>query len=73
MHYLGLRLIVFSRRDRRREAGSQSVIAGATVTVGSASATTAANGHFELQNVPVGSVNVSARANRVDSDIKTIL
>jgi hypothetical protein len=55
-----------------RAAGSQSVIAGATVTVGSASTTTAANGSFELLNVPVGSVNVSASANRFDADTKTI-
>lgn len=55
-----------------RQADSQSPIAGATVTVGTASTTTAANGRFELQNVAVGTVNVIVNANRFDPEAKTI-
>ena len=55
-----------------REVGSQSVIAGATVMVGSNSATTTETGHFELLNVPVGSVNIIVTANRFESDTKNI-
>jgi hypothetical protein len=56
-----------------RDAASQSPIANATVTVGTASATSAANGRFELQNVPIGpAVTVQTSAGRFDSRTETI-
>ena len=43
-------------------AATGAVIAGASVTIGTVSGTTGADGRFELQNVPVGSVTISAGA-----------
>jgi hypothetical protein len=43
-----------------------AVIQGASVTVGSATATTGADGRFELQNLPVGSATVVTTAPRFD-------
>lgn len=45
-----------------RAAGSAAALAGATVTIGSHTATTEANGHFELTGIATGAV--TARAER---------
>jgi pimeloyl-ACP methyl ester carboxylesterase len=55
-----------------REAGSQLPIAGATVTAGGVTATAAANGHFELPNLPVGSVTVNAVGEGYDSYAQSV-
>ncbi len=39
-----------------------AVIAGASVTIGSATATTGADGRFELENLPLGSVTIGTSA-----------
>src|SRR5215213_8974940 len=43
-----------------------AAIAGASVKIESATATTDADGRFELQNLPVGSVTISTSAPRFD-------
>src|ERR687896_2712788 len=48
-------------------AASGAVIQGASVTIGSATATTGADGRFELQNVPVGSATIITSAPEFDS------
>lgn len=48
----------------RTAAGA--AIAGATVRIGTASTTSAANGSFALQNVPVGSVTITTTATGYD-------
>jgi hypothetical protein len=56
-----------------REAVINAPIPGASVTVGSASATTGQDGRFELQNAPVGSsVTISVSAAGFDSYTQTI-
>ncbi len=47
-------------------AATGAVIEGASVNVGSATATTGANGRFELQDVPVGSATITTSAPRFD-------
>src|SRR5688572_16667729 len=44
------------------KAATGAVIAGASVKIGSATATTGADGRFELQNLPVGSATITASA-----------
>src|SRR5918999_2964451 len=46
---------------------SGAVIVGATVKIGSATATTGADGRFELQNVPVGSATIVTSAPDFDT------
>jgi pimeloyl-ACP methyl ester carboxylesterase len=48
------------------KAASGAFIEGASVKIGSATATTGAGGRFELQNVPVGSATLVASAPRFD-------
>jgi N-acetylneuraminic acid mutarotase len=43
-------------------AAGGAVIEGASVTIGSATATTGADGRFELQNLPVGSATINTSA-----------
>jgi pimeloyl-ACP methyl ester carboxylesterase len=43
-----------------------AVIAGASVKIGGATATTGANGRFEIQNLPVGSVTITITAEGFD-------
>ena len=47
-------------------AASGAIVEGATVTIGSASATTGADGSFVLQNLPVGSATLITTAPRFD-------
>ena len=47
-------------------AASGAVIQGASVSVGSASAATGADGRFELQNLPVGAATIAISAPRFD-------
>lgn len=47
-------------------AATGAAIAGASVSIGSATATTGADGRFELPNVPVGSATVITSAPRFD-------
>ena len=53
-------------------AASGAVIEGASVTIGSATATTGVDGRFELQNVPVGSATISTSAARFDSRTQNV-
>ena len=55
-----------------REAGGQLVVANATVAIGAASTTTAANGRFTLPNVPLGSGNISVTATGFDAYSQTV-
>jgi pimeloyl-ACP methyl ester carboxylesterase len=48
------------------KAATGAVIEGASVKVGSATATTGADGRFELQNLPVGSATITTSAPRFD-------
>jgi hypothetical protein len=48
-------------------AASGAVIEGASVKIGSATATTGADGRFELQNLPVGSVTIVTSAPDFDT------
>ena len=48
------------------KGSTDAVIAGASVKIGSATATTGADGRFELQNLPVGSVMMSTSAEGFD-------
>ncbi len=48
------------------KASTGAVIEGASVTIGSATATTGADGRFELQNLPVGGATVVTSAPRFD-------
>ena len=54
------------------KAATGAVIAGASVSVGSATSTTGADGRFEVQNLPVGSVTISTSAPRFDQRIESI-
>lgn len=47
-------------------AATGGVIQGASVTIGTATATSGADGRFELRNLPVGSVTIAASAPRFD-------
>ena len=47
-------------------AATGAVIQGASVQIGDATATTGADGRFELENLPVGSVTISTSAPRFD-------
>ena len=47
-------------------AATGAVIEGASVRIGSATATTGADGRFELQNLPVGSATIVTSATRFD-------
>src|SRR5687767_7977326 len=55
------------------KAASGAVIQGASVTIGSATATTGADGRFELQNVPVGSATIITSAPDFDSRSQNVL
>ena len=55
-----------------RAAGTGAVIEGALVRIGSATATTGADGRFELQNVPVGSATISTSAPRFDPRLEIV-
>src|SRR5687768_16709073 len=48
------------------------VIAGASVTIGSRTATTGADGRFELQNLPVGSTTMITSAPEFDARSQTV-
>jgi pimeloyl-ACP methyl ester carboxylesterase len=48
------------------QSATGAVIQGASVKIGSAAATTGADGRFELRNLPVGSVAISTSAPRFD-------
>ena len=48
-------------------ASTGAVVEGATVTIGTATATTGADGRYELQDVPVGSASVVTAAARFDT------
>ena len=54
------------------EAASGAVIQGASVKVGSATATTAADGRFELQNLPVGNATITTSAPDFDPRSQTV-
>ena len=47
-------------------AASRAAVQGASVSVGSASATTGADGRFELRDLPVGSATITTSAPRFD-------
>ena len=53
-------------------AAGGAVIEGASVSIGSTAATTGVDGRFELRNVPVGSVLLSASAPGFDTRTETI-
>lgn len=53
-------------------AASGAVIAGASVKIGSATATTGADGRFELPNVPVGSATIVISAPDFDPRSQTV-
>jgi pimeloyl-ACP methyl ester carboxylesterase len=53
-------------------ATTGAIIEGASVTIGSAAATTGADGRFELQNLPVGSATIITSAPRFDSRSETV-
>jgi hypothetical protein len=50
-----------------RDAGSQSLIAGANVSIGAVHATTAPNGQYVMDNLPVGTATISVSAAGFDS------
>src|SRR5687768_10894604 len=54
-------------------AASGAVIEGASVKIGSATATTGADGRFELQNLPVGSATIITSAPDFDSRSQNIV
>jgi pimeloyl-ACP methyl ester carboxylesterase len=53
-------------------AATGAVVEGATVTIGSATATTDADGRFELQNVPAGSASITTTAPRFDPRTESV-
>jgi pimeloyl-ACP methyl ester carboxylesterase len=53
-------------------AATGAVIAGASVTSGSATATTGADGRFELQSLPVGSATIITSAPRFDARSESV-
>ena len=53
-------------------AATGAVIEGASVSIGSATATTGADGRFELQNLPVGSVTITTSAPDFDSRTQNV-
>jgi len=53
-------------------AASGVVIEGASVSIGNATATTGADGRFELRNLPVGSATISTSAARFDPRSETV-
>jgi pimeloyl-ACP methyl ester carboxylesterase len=53
-------------------AATGAVIEGASVTIGSATATTGANGGFELRDVPVGSATIVTSAPRFELRSETV-
>jgi N-acetylneuraminic acid mutarotase len=54
-------------------AASGAVIEGASVSIGSATATTGADGRFELQNLPVGSATIITSAPEFDSRSQNVI
>jgi pimeloyl-ACP methyl ester carboxylesterase len=54
------------------KATTGAVIQGATVTIGSAAATTGADGRFELRNLPVGSTTIVTSAPSFDPRSETV-
>ena len=53
-------------------AAAGAVIEGASVKIGSATATTGADGRFELQNLPVGSATIVTSAPRFDQRSESV-
>ncbi|HYR07668.1 MAG TPA: carboxypeptidase-like regulatory domain-containing protein, partial [Longimicrobium sp.] len=53
-------------------AATGAVIAGASVSIGSATSTTGADGRFELQNVPAGAATITTSAPRFDQRVESI-
>jgi pimeloyl-ACP methyl ester carboxylesterase len=53
-------------------AATGAVIKGASVQIGSATATTGGDGRFELQNLPVGSATIITSAPRFDSRSESV-
>src|SRR5918999_4568740 len=54
------------------KAATGAVIEGASVRIGSATATTGADGRFELQNLPVGSATIITSAPDFDSRTQNV-
>jgi pimeloyl-ACP methyl ester carboxylesterase len=54
------------------KSAAGAVIEGASVNIGSATATTGADGRFELQNLPAGSATITISAPRFDSRSESI-
>jgi pimeloyl-ACP methyl ester carboxylesterase len=54
------------------KAATGAVIEGASVTIGSAAATTGADGRFELRNLPVGSATIVASAPRFEARSESV-
>src|ERR687891_21436 len=54
------------------KAATGAVIEGATVRIGSASATTGADGRFELQDLPVGSATIITSAPRFEARSESV-
>lgn len=53
-------------------AATGAVIAGASVSIGSATSTTGADGRFELPNVPAGAATITTRAPRFDQRVESV-
>jgi pimeloyl-ACP methyl ester carboxylesterase len=53
-------------------AATGAVVEGATVKIGSASATTDADGRFELANLPIGSATIATSAPRFDARSQSV-
>jgi pimeloyl-ACP methyl ester carboxylesterase len=53
-------------------AATGAVIGGASVSIGSATSTTGADGRFQLQNVPAGAATITASAPRFDQRVESI-
>ena len=56
-----------------KSASNSAAIQGATVKVGDATATTGADGRFELTNLPVGSANMVTTAGGVEVRFYAVL
>jgi pimeloyl-ACP methyl ester carboxylesterase len=54
------------------KAATGAAVAGASVTIGSATATTGADGRFELQNLPVGGATIVTSAPRFDKRSESV-
>jgi pimeloyl-ACP methyl ester carboxylesterase len=54
------------------KSASGAAIEGASVTIGSATATTGPDGRFELQNLPVGSATMTTSAPRFETQSQTL-